>query len=68
MKWTLNKQFLAPVVAVFLLLTIVGTVVAVRMFTDQAKEMVNEQLRSTSGAVSLLMTQQERERFRLTNR
>jgi len=61
MKWTLNKQFLAPVVAVFLLLTVVGTVVAVRMFTDQANEMVNEQLRSTSGAVSLLMAQQERE-------
>ena len=59
MKWTLNKQFLTPLVAVFLLLTAVGTVVAVHMFTQQAKDLVNEQLRSTSGAVGLLMAQQE---------
>ena len=61
MKWTLNKQLLMPLVAVFLLLTAVGTVVAVHMFTQQAKDMVNEQLRSTSGAVGLLMAQQESE-------
>jgi diguanylate cyclase (GGDEF)-like protein/putative nucleotidyltransferase with HDIG domain len=61
MKWTLNKQLLMPLVAVFLFLTAVGTVVAVHMFTQQAKDMVNEQLRSTSGAVGLLMAQQESE-------
>jgi diguanylate cyclase (GGDEF)-like protein/putative nucleotidyltransferase with HDIG domain len=61
MKWTLDKQLLMPLVAVFLLLTAVGTVVAVHMFTQQAKDMVNEQLRSTSGAVGLLMAQQESE-------
>ncbi len=61
MKWTLNKQFLAPLMAMFVLMTVVATVIAIHMFTRQANDMVEEQLRSTSGAVSLLMTQQEQE-------
>jgi hypothetical protein len=60
MKWTLNKQLLAPLIAIFVTLTAVGTAVAINMFTGQANDSVKTQLQSTSGAVDLLIQQRER--------
>jgi diguanylate cyclase (GGDEF)-like protein len=59
MKWTLNKQLLAPLIAIFVVLTAVGTAVAIKMFTGQANDSVKTQLESTSGAVNLLIQQRE---------
>ena len=61
MKWTLNKQLLLPLVAIFVVLTVVGTIVGMNMSRDNARNLVDEQLRSTSGAVGLLVAEQERE-------
>lgn len=60
MKWTLNKQLLAPLIAIFVILTAVGTAIAINMFTGQANDSVRTQLQSTSGAVDLLIQQRER--------
>lgn len=61
MKWTLDKQLLLPLAAVFVLLTIAGTFVGLRLSSRNAHEMVRDQLERRSAAIELLLTQQQRD-------
>jgi diguanylate cyclase (GGDEF)-like protein len=61
MNWTLSKQLLLPLVVIFAVVTVAGTFVGLRLARHNADVMVGDQLKSTSVAMELLLTQQGRD-------